>query len=236
MGEVAALLSSDPSLVYNRHNYWSRRGFTLLMTAAVHGQACLVDVLLDWGAEIDARCESDGRTALMWACEEGHRAVVTALLRRGASIDARDARDGATALHIAAARGHAPLVRELVRHHEQRRQASENRRSLTPYGKGGRTSACNAVDVVNRRGQSALWLACASDEVECAAVLVLDAGADARIADRRGRTPMAVARTRRHAGCVGFFEVCDEEERAGGWWPLLKGLDLADGSPVRVSW
>ena len=67
------------------------RGQTVLMTAARTGNAAAVRVLLDHGAEVDARETQLGETALMWAASENHAEVVSLLVSRGADVNARSA-------------------------------------------------------------------------------------------------------------------------------------------------
>lgn len=74
----------------------------------------IVDLLLDYGADLDART-NDGRTALMMAVQDGLYGVVDALLRRGADLSARN-RQGRDVFDLAQERGH-PRLLELLRQH-----------------------------------------------------------------------------------------------------------------------
>ena len=62
-------------------------GETVLMTAARSGNKDAVRVLLDYGADVNARESSSGQTALMWAASEDHSEVARVLLERGADLD-----------------------------------------------------------------------------------------------------------------------------------------------------
>jgi ankyrin repeat protein len=69
----------------------------LLQRAAQRGDAEMVAVLLDYGAEIDhipTQCDLDWlkprSTALHEACSSGSRAVILMLIERGADIEAKD--------------------------------------------------------------------------------------------------------------------------------------------------
>ena len=64
--------------------------------AAEHGQEAVVRLLLEKGANIDAKYE-DGETALVAAAVGRHEAVVRLLLEKGADVKAQN-RYGATAL------------------------------------------------------------------------------------------------------------------------------------------
>ena len=70
-----------------------------LQGAAMFGRADMVKLLLEAGADVEARDEF-GDTALHEAAKRGHAAVVKLLLEAGADMEARD-ESGDTALHEA---------------------------------------------------------------------------------------------------------------------------------------
>ncbi|KAA0166638.1 hypothetical protein FNF27_07469 [Cafeteria roenbergensis] len=70
------------------------------MVAAQDGHESTVGLLLDRGADVEAR-EEDGWTAVMVAASNGHESTVELLLDRGADVTATNA-DGETALCVAA--------------------------------------------------------------------------------------------------------------------------------------
>ena len=57
------------------------------MTAARTGQPDLLRVLLDRGADLNAREKWYGETALIWAAAENHPDAVRVLLDRGADVN-----------------------------------------------------------------------------------------------------------------------------------------------------
>ena len=61
-------------------------GITLLIGAAFNGQARVVELLMQHGAEINLQ-DSVGCTALMRAAGQGHERVVQLLIRHGAEIN-----------------------------------------------------------------------------------------------------------------------------------------------------
>ena len=73
---------------------------TDLHRAAKNGHAETVSLLLDNGADINAK-NRDGQTALHVAAKYGHDAIVSLLLDNGADIEAKNI-DGSTPLHRAA--------------------------------------------------------------------------------------------------------------------------------------
>jgi len=86
---------------------------TPLMAAAHTGDIPTLELLLEAGAEVNARNEHGG-TALMYAAESGHNAAVALLLDAGAEIDAVESSVGHTALFRAAQSGHLHTVRLLI--------------------------------------------------------------------------------------------------------------------------
>ena len=89
-------------------------GTSALGAAALTGNAELVRVLLEAGAEIDHK-SSDGRTALLTACLTGKMEIIRQLLDRGANVNVR-AIDGRTCLNFAAIRNLPELVELLLAH------------------------------------------------------------------------------------------------------------------------
>ena len=86
---------------------------TPLCTAARCGQLESVKLLLDRGADKEARSVPAGNTALMLACTFGHATTAQALIDAGADKDARGA-NGSTALILASFFGHVPTVGQSV--------------------------------------------------------------------------------------------------------------------------
>ena len=59
------------------------------MIAARTGNVEAIKVLLDSGADVNAKETLRGTTPLMWAADEGHAPAVKLLIERGADIKAR---------------------------------------------------------------------------------------------------------------------------------------------------
>ena len=78
----------------------SEGGSTALMYAARDGLTDTVGLLLDRGAEMEARTR-DGKTALMYAARDGQTDTVSLLLDRGANVNARTATGEAALMHAA---------------------------------------------------------------------------------------------------------------------------------------
>ena len=87
-------------------------GDTCLMTAAWNGHLAICRLLIDKGAQLEAK-DSDGRTPLHYAALHGHVDIVCLLCDRGANVEARN-KWKETPLHYAAKHGHISVVKELV--------------------------------------------------------------------------------------------------------------------------
>jgi ankyrin repeat protein len=149
--------SADP-------NTRGRRDMTLLMYAAAFGSPEAVQLLLDSGADVNAKNSLDA-TALIWAAADSQK--LRLLLDRGADVNART-KLGRTPLMVAAAcDGCADIVRLLL-------------------AKG---ADAKATDVV---GNTPLSLAAAAGDVEIMRLLVAQ-GAAADSATNGGLTPLMSA-------------------------------------------
>jgi uncharacterized protein len=76
-------------------------GLTPLQLAALQGKLDVVKVLVNKGANVNARSTFNGETALMKAVMTDHREIVRYLLDHGAQVDVKD-NNGSTALFHAA--------------------------------------------------------------------------------------------------------------------------------------
>ena len=100
-------------------------GITCLMTAAQNGHLAICRLLIDKGAQLEAKCW-DGRTPLHFAALQGHVEIVRLLCDRGADVEALG-NDGWRPLHYAAYNGHISVVKELI----EERNAEINARTVT---------------------------------------------------------------------------------------------------------
>lgn len=162
------------------------RGRTALLAAVHADQREAVSVLIASGADLEIADDLQD-TPFLYAGAEGRLEILRLLLAAGASTRATN-RYGGTALIPAAHHGHVEVVRELL------------------------TRSDVDVNHVNKPGWTALLeaviLGDGGDRHRRIVRLLLDHGADPRIADREGVSPLAHARAR------GYREMAAMLERA----------------------
>ena len=120
------------------------------MEAAFHGHLAICRLLIDKGAQVEAR-NFGGSTPLHYAASQGHIEIVRLLCDRGADVEARNI-NGWRPLHWAAYIGHISVVKELI----EERNAEINAR--------------------NEDGRTALGLARQQNNEDVAAYLVSHGG------------------------------------------------------------
>jgi ankyrin repeat protein len=158
--KVTALLQSDPKLVGDR----DKNGDTPLHVASLHGQVAVAQVLLEAGAEINARNSYGAFTpADLWDVlgSSNHKDPVSLLTVHG--VDSQDMKNGYTPLHLAMfSVGHKKMVELLV-------------------SKGADVNAKAAS------GATPLFFAVLRDQKDDAQILI-EHGADVNIPDAYGDT------------------------------------------------
>ena len=87
-------------------------GWTCLTTAAYNGRLDICRLLIDKGAQLDAKDSIDW-TPLLFAASQGRIEIVRLLCDRGADVEARG-NLGWRPLHLAAINGHISTVKELI--------------------------------------------------------------------------------------------------------------------------
>ena len=132
--------------------------------AAEDGDAAKLAELLGTGLDVNARSADDEGTVLHTAALEGHLDCALLLLARGGDATARD-EDYSTPLHDASAGGYTAIVAALL---EQ--------------------GAAAVVSAQDDDGDTPLHLCCNADAEGCARLL-LAAGADVALKNKKGKTP-----------------------------------------------
>jgi len=115
--EVERLLERHPRLVYSRD--WEPsppfNGDTPLISAAFHGRAAIAQLLIAYGANVDAR-GGKGWTAMYAAAVWGYLDVVKVLVANRADVNER-IKGGETPLYAAARNGQVEVAELLVANH-----------------------------------------------------------------------------------------------------------------------
>ena len=150
---------------------------TALINAAKQGDTKTIALLLDKGADIEARDKDDG-TALSWSAVKGHTEAVALLLDKGADIEEED--NGWRALHSAASAGHTEMVELLL----------DRGADIEAKIDDGRTALMIAAD----RGSAE------------AVALLLDKGADIEATNDEGKTALALAAEEDHKEIVKLLK------------------------------
>lgn len=114
---------ANPDGISKSNERWTKGSplMTALMVAVETGHEDAVNMLLEYGAHIDARPRiRTTRTALQYAAELGNMDMVRLLLSRGADVNSSASpRGGATALQFAAMSGNCNMVAHLLDHGAQ---------------------------------------------------------------------------------------------------------------------
>ena len=98
--------------MYEILNCTNSDGFTPLHLAASEGHAPMIEILIKFGAQVDART-NNFRTPLHIACLRGKLSVIQALVQHGTDIDAKDI-DGNTPCHFCSEYGHRYCLKFLL--------------------------------------------------------------------------------------------------------------------------
>lgn len=177
-----------------------------LITAASIGDLDLVNRLLKAGASLHATDER-GRSALLAAVYGRRGDVARALIMAGADVNQKDG-EANSAFLLAAATNQVDIVRQSLAHGADLRSTDRyDGTALIAASQHGNVEVVKLllkagvpVDRVNQLGWTALLeaiiLGDGSPRYEEIVQLLLDAGADANVADREGVTPSRHARER----------------------------------------
>lgn len=177
-----------------------------LITAASIGDGELVNRLLAAGASMHA-VDERGRSALLAAVYNRRNEVARTLIMAGADVNRKDGESNSPFL-VAAATGQIDIVRLALSHGADLRSTDRyDGTALIAASQHGNVEIVKlllkaglSVDHVNQLGWTALLeavvLGDGSARYEEVVQLLLDAGADANLADREGVTPTRHARER----------------------------------------
>jgi len=186
MGEVVRLVQEDPGVTTDtgdEDNCCS--GETALQLASRNGHMAVACYLLDNGAEINFY-DRLGWTALHEASDYGHLDMAKMLVSREADPTIIST-DRWTPLMAAADSGHVAVARCLSRKRAVR-------------------ATTTTIDVQKRGKQTALWVASSWEHLEIMKLLV-EAGANPMMGDKKGQTPRVIAHFNGHHQCIELLEV-----------------------------
>ncbi len=169
-------------------------GNTALLYAAKNGHLPVVELLLQYKADINAAA-FDGATALWKASTSGDAKIVETLLKHGAAqeIDAVTL-IGATPLYSAAGEGHLDVVNLLLKHGADTSKALKT----DDYSSVDFRQLAAMIDgILEKNGESPLFTACAGGHVEIVERLLAH-GANVDQARADGTTPFRAAKDNGH--------------------------------------
>jgi hypothetical protein len=95
-------------------NQCDSRDMTPLLAACTRGHTDVVQLLIEYGANIDQPCDGDGRTPLYVACMAGHDTIVQVLIEHGVERDTIIGQTGYSSLMIASEYGYVCIVQKLL--------------------------------------------------------------------------------------------------------------------------
>ncbi|KAL8790643.1 MAG: hypothetical protein Q9213_000491 [Squamulea squamosa] len=192
-----------------------------LFLAAGEGHATTVEMLLDNGAEVDAK-DWLGSTAMDFAAPGGYEATVRVLLQHGARLDLRDTQDNSV-LHWAVP--HEAVTKLLLDSGAD--PNAKNERGQTPLcwvARDGPTTVAQLllenhgeIDLADKFGCTALHGAALRDREDMLRLL-LDHGADPRMKDQNGWTALHVAALRHNKDLIRLLsEKVDDADTILDW-------------------
>jgi ankyrin repeat protein len=169
-------------------------GRTALHCAAEQHMVEMVVLLLDHGAEVDAKTSNLGRTPLhLAAAASGTGRVIELLVAHGADVE-QATPTGQTALHLAADDGQKEALRALLARRANTAAKDEGGRTPLHMAKDGATAALLVdagapLNAVDQQGETPLHSAAQSQHLDVVKILLAH-GADANAKNRFGLTPM----------------------------------------------
>ena len=221
----------DPSSI----NAPTKSGETPLISAITIGDEELVQLMLQRGASVEARC-ADQITPLMYAVNHGYLSISELLLKRGAKIDSTTA--GWTALHRAADNLNVPMVKLLLAKGADIEGRSPKDFSPKKHPLARLGSDFDDYDEVDAADADEGWTAllrAATKGQEAMVRLLVEKGADIEARNPTKGTPLICAAETNYEAIVEFLlksgANVDAEDQFG-WKPLHRVMVNRGGEGV----
>ncbi len=180
-----------------------RDGVTALFLASQEGKTPIVNRLIAAGADINKARTDNGMTPLYIAAQNGHLRIVEQLIAAGADVNKARTDNGITPLYITSIKGHSVITQLLIDANADVNKARTDTGETTLYSVCERgwpevvveTLIEAGVDVnkaSTTSGETPLFIAAKNGHVIILKYL-LNAGADASIANNENQLPIDVA-------------------------------------------
>ena len=225
-----------------RQERWIHKNKPSLPRAAANGNKAVVKLLLEKGAELEAK-DGYSRTPLSCAVANGHEAVVKLLLEKGAELEAKD-KDSQTPLSYAAENGHEAVVKLLLERGAELEEKDDH--SCTPLLKAVKNGHEVVVKLLLEKGaelevksnhsQTPLSYA-AENGHEAIVKLLVEKGAELEAEDIYHRTPLSYAAEKGYKVVVKLFLEKDTELESKDDYsrtPLLRAAENGHEAVVKL--
>ena len=217
LGLLVSLAAASPAVAQVPPSAEERARYTGLLAAADRGDTALIRSLTAGGVKPDDQ-DARGRSPLHVATYQGHHEAMRALVAAGADPNALD-RDRYDIVTIAAVAGDVPTLATALAVGGSARNVTSryDGTALIAAAHLGHAEVVRALiragaplDNVNNLGWTALIesivLGDGGARHTDTLVALVTAGADVNLADRDGRTPLALARARGHDAMARVLE------------------------------
>ncbi|KAM7542139.1 hypothetical protein Aperf_G00000018490 [Anoplocephala perfoliata] len=184
-----------------------KKSHTPLHTAVYANQRAIVNLLLEFGADIEAQVERTKDTALSIACSHGRLEIAEDLLARGANKEHRNFSDY-TPLSLAASGGFVDVIQLLLKNGAEINSRTGSKLGISPLMLASMNGYTEAVKVLLENGSdinaqietnrnTALTLACFQGQADVVKLLV-ERKANIEHRAKTGLTPLMEAASGNH--------------------------------------
>ncbi|XP_044726613.1 serine/threonine-protein phosphatase 6 regulatory ankyrin repeat subunit B-like isoform X3 [Chrysoperla carnea] len=177
----------------------TRDGSTALQFAIWNDHSQVVEVLLEYNANVNVRNHIDRETPLHVSARSRDVEICKMLLNKGADVDAKE-KNGSTALHIATEEGSNEIVKLLLE--RGAKVDSKNKCNITPLYLSAQRDHQEIIETLlkfgadinsrNKYGRTALHIASFKEHVKVVTTL-LEYGCDINSRDWVGKTALHIA-------------------------------------------